>query len=607
MTTAVPSSSELTCDATINWVNNQNVVTKTVKCKSAVFELVRNEFRDLFFKATTKGLKLKLIVNNLTIHKNFVSEGKATINFQESKTIIYLSNAPVSNLMLFLKTLFVKMTSKKSSPKVPLKERLMSDKPNMLTDISPVNGKDMNRLKQALPNKATDTKKRKLPTENDQDTKKKCVASLMSQHTLTSEQKKVLDAVKEGHNIFFTGSAGTGKSYLLKVIINSIPPDVTFATASTGAAACLIGGITLHSFAGIGTGEASFQKCLELASRPHVLQNWKRCKYLIIDEVSMVKGNYFEKLEKVARALKNPDKPFGGVQLILSGDFLQLPPVSKDDANNRFCFQMETWDLCKLTCFQLKQVHRQNDPEFISILNSIRTGRITNDIADRLNLTRSQSIGGNGIQATRLCCYTNEANTINKTNLENLAGEAKDFEASDSDKGNSKILDEYTPVEKTISLKVGAQVMLVKNINVSKGLVNGARGVVTKFSSGLPVVKFLSMEYTVKQEKWIVRAAGGLMLTRIQLPLKLAWAFSIHKSQGLTLDCVEMNLSQVFEAGQAYVALSRAKSLDCLRVIDFDMRKIWANPDVLKFYKRLDQRCRDLESISEFIPLGRKK
>ncbi|XP_039298062.1 ATP-dependent DNA helicase PIF1-like [Nilaparvata lugens] len=233
--------------------------------------------------------------------------------------------------------------------------------------------------------------------------------------------------------------------------------------------------------------------------------------------------------------------------------------------------------------------------------------RVTNEIADRLNLTRSQVIGGNGIQATRLCCYTNEANTINKTNLENLAGESKDFEASDSDKGNSKILDEYTPVENTISLKVGAQVMLVKNINVSKGLVNGARGVVTKFSSGLPVVKFLSVEYTVKQEKWIVRAAGGLMLTRIQLPLKLAWAFSIHKSQGLTLDCVEMNLSQVFEAGQAYVALSRAKSLDCLRVIDFDIQKIWANPDVLKFYKRLDQRCRELESISEFIPLGRKK
>jgi len=153
-------------------------------------------------------------------------------------------------------------------------------------------------------------------------------------------------------------------------------------------------------------------------------------------------------------------------------------------------------------------------------------------------------------------------------------------------------------------LKIGAQVMLLKNVNVAHGLVNGARGIVVSYhSGGAPVVRFKNnREYIAKPEKWVIKTPLGGILTRKQVPLKLAWAFSIHKSQGLTLDCVEMSLSKVFEAGQAYVALSRAQSLECIRVMDFDPKQVWANPDVLQFYKMFRRNLHD----STFIRLGGK-
>ncbi|XP_075210189.1 pif1 DNA helicase [Lycorma delicatula] len=603
------ASSTITCSLCVEWLNQQKSVIKKTKCKTALLELVRNEFRDLFLKITGEGLHLKLLVNNLTMHKKFITEGKATINFSESKTIIYISNAPTSNLILFLKTVFIKMTSRKSSPKVPLREQFLSNKPNIIQEISPINVKDVTRVKKDIVvdvKKLENRKKRQIQEteKNNEKFKKQCSSNIVSLLSLTEEQNRVLNAVKEGHNVFFTGSAGTGKSFLLRHIINSLPPDVTVATASTGAASCLIGGVTLHSFAGIGSGEGSLEKCLQLAERPQIMQNWKRCRHLVIDEISMVNGWFFEKLDKVARRIRKCDKPFGGLQLILSGDFLQLPPVCQDSTAVRFCFQTTAWKYCNLITFQLKQVHRQSDPDFISMLNSIRIGQITPEIAEKLVKTGSQTIGGNGIQATRLCCYTQEANLINATNLDNIKEEPKEFEAVDNGSGNSKMLDELTPVPKKIVLKVGAQVMLLKNINVAKGLVNGARGVLTKFVNGLPVVKFLITECTVQQSKWVVRLSSGNIISRQQLPLRLAWAFSIHKSQGLTLDCVEMTLAQVFEAGQAYVALSRAKNLSSLRVIDFDIKKVWANPDVLNFYRKLTIFEKKYSYINQFIPLG---
>ncbi|XP_050682255.1 ATP-dependent DNA helicase PIF1 isoform X2 [Leptidea sinapis] len=316
----------------------------------------------------------------------------------------------------------------------------------------------------------------------------------------------------------------------------------------------------------------------------------------------MVDGAYFEKLEAVARYIRRTDKPFGGIQLILCGDFLQLPPVvDKNKGEKRFCFQTSCWEKCIDLCYELKEVHRQTDQEFISILNSIRIGRVTKEISDRLVKTASQKIESDGILATRLCSHTNDSKMINVSKLSELNSEQKIYSAQDSDNATT-VLDIQTIAPAKLVLKIGAQVMLLKNINVNAGLVNGARGVVVKFEEGFPVVRFKNKkEYTARTERWYVKNSNGSLLCRKQVPLNLAWAFSIHKSQGLTLDCVEMSLSKIFEAGQAYVALSRAQSLDTLRVLDFDARHVWADSKVLEFYQKFRRRIQQME----IVPLGR--
>lgn len=302
--------------------------------------------------------------------------------------------------------------------------------------------------------------------------------------------------------------------------------------------------------------------------------------------------------------------------MILCGDFFQLPPVVKlDNKNifevkkqpvNRFCFQSKSWTTSITLSFELKKIYRQKDPKFVEILNNIRIGRVTQEMTDRLLLTAGQKIESNGILATQLCSHTKDADYINQSKLASLSSAEKLFESTDSDVYLTKTLDSQLPVPHKLTLKVGAQVMLLKNINLSNGLVNGARGVIMRYDDdGFPVVQFKGKnEYTAKPEKWMIKTPTGGLLTRKQVPLKLAWAFSIHKSQGLTLDCLEMSLSKVFEAGQAYVALSRAQSLDSLRILDFDAKQVYADPVVLQFYKNFRRQIMDIQT---YIPLGGKK
>lgn len=272
--------------------------------------------------------------------------------------------------------------------------------------------------------------------------------------------------------------------------------------------------------------------------------------------------------------------------------------------DKRFCFQSDSWKNSVGISYELKIVHRQKDAEFVKILNLLRIGHVNDDITKRLLATSRQQIESNGILATQLCSHTNDANTINESRLQKLEGESKIYQAEDNDASSIKQLDSQVPAPGRLQLKIGAQVMLLKNVNITNGLVNGARGIIVSFhSSGSPVVRFRNKrEYIAKPEKWVIKTPLGGVLTRKQVPLKLAWAFSIHKSQGLTLDCVEMSLSKVFEAGQAYVALSRAQSLQCIRVMDFDPKQVWANPDVLHFYKMFRRNLHD----ATFIRLGRK-
>ncbi|XP_045500625.1 ATP-dependent DNA helicase PIF1 [Colias croceus] len=607
----------LSCAATVEWMTAQGSVTRKITLKTASLRLIRNEFREMFMEVSSeKQAATRLALKGINVFKKFMAEGKASIKFQEAGCTVFISNAPPTNLVYFLRTIFVKMTGdrEQSTNKTPSKQtvraKLLSGKAQAFEEISPVTVADLCNAKNKISKSTTTTpsppaKKRKQEDVARGPAPKKLYSPspLTTASTLNPEQKRVLEACLGGKNIFFTGSAGTGKSYLLKRIVAALPPDVTMPTASTGVAACHIGGTTLHAFAGIGDGSGTVEKLCEKALKlPLVAQKWRKCKHLIIDEISMVDGAYFEKLEAVARHVRRNDKPFGGIQLILCGDFLQLPPVvDKTKAAKKFCFQTSCWEKCIDLCFELKEVHRQTDQEFISILNSIRIGRVTKEISERLVQTARQKIESDGILATRLCSHTNDSKMINNSKLRDLEGEEKVYSAQDSDSATS-LLDMQTIAPAKLVLKVGAQVMLLKNINVNAGLVNGARGVVVKFDEGLPVVRFKNKkEYTAKTERWYVKNANGSLLCRRQVPLNLAWAFSIHKSQGLTLDCVEMSLSKIFEAGQAYVALSRAQSLNTLRVLDFDSRHVWADPSVLEFYQKFRRRLQQME----IIPLGR--
>ncbi len=355
-----------------------------------------------------------------------------------------------------------------------------------------------------------------------------------------------------------------------------------------------IGGVTLHSFAGVGSATVPLEQLVESAKRRRGIQdNWRKCRRLIIDEISMVDGELFGKLEALARALRDSDKPFGGIQLILTGDFCQLPPVSRYGKKATFCFESKAWSKCNLANFELTIVKRQRDKEFIRVLNELRMGRCSAESERLLRASATTRANTSGVAATELCTHTQEAARINAMQLASLReSQSVTFSAIDSDESaaTAALLNSQTPVQKRLELKVGAQVMLVKNRSVTGGLVNGARGLVVAFSpkTSLPVVRFLGgREEEVGHERWAVRSSATGVATRKQLPLRLAWAFSVHKSQGMTLDYVRVSLSRVFEYGQAYVALSRAKSLEGLTVENFDRKCIAADPRVIQFYSKI--------------------
>ncbi|XP_317740.5 ATP-dependent DNA helicase PIF1 [Anopheles gambiae] len=625
-----PNDASLTCAVNLEWNDAHGTTTRKFAHKEATLRLIRNALKEMFLEVSApKTSTMQLKLRGVQVHSKFMAEGKASIKFNDEKCTLFLSNAPPGLLVQFLKVVFVKLTngngaggqpkSKDELLKQSRAQMLAGKSMNQYDDVSPVTTTELNRARKLATGKGSLTtpspsQKRKRLSDGgtgDRPKPKKLLSENVDEAgsgdaiQLNEEQKRILSASQSGQSLFFTGSAGTGKSFLLRKIIAALPPDGTIATASTGVAACLIGGTTLHSFAGIGTGDATLQNCYEKASRPNTAQAWRKCKRLIIDEISMIEADFFEKIEAVARYVRKNDKPFGGIQLILCGDFFQLPPVGRlpdrsrpgqysqdaqqDDESGRvrFCFESKAWRECIQASYELTIVHRQRDQEFISILNSIRIGRVTDEISERLRKTASQRIETEGILATQLCSHTSEVDAINQAKLEALRTEAKLFEAKDSDPYSVKQLDMMLQAPAKLTLKIGAQVMLLKNYNISEGLVNGARGVIVNFVQGLPLVKFKRRELLIRHEKWSVKTGSGMVLTRIQLPLKLAWAFSIHKSQGLTLDCVELSLSKVFEAGQAYVALSRAQSLDSIRVLDFDLRQVWANTKVLEYYRYL--------------------
>lgn len=401
------------------------------------------------------------------------------------------------------------------------------------------------------------------------------------EHALSPSQRRVLEEALSGNSFFFTGAAGTGKSYLLGHIRRALNAkygeDCVFVTASTGIAACNIGGTTLHSFAGVGLGEGNVADLLEELEKPRpwtraARVRWKRASALIIDECSMLVPELFENLDKVGSYVRGvPNKPFGGIQVILCGDFYQLPPVNKDRAKKEtsFIFETQTWArLVGERVFVLGDIFRQTEPEFKAMLADFRCGVIGPEsmatFQTRRNLTEAAEALPEG--TVKLYSTRKEVDIVNFCEMDKLPGEAKIFTAVD--KGDSNVvkkMEDHWMTPKTLILKVGASVMLVNNVSFELGLVNGKTGKVVSFQdkSGEPVVQFNNGGgvHSIARATWEIKSGKEVIMTHSQIPLILAYAVTIHKSQGMSIENVEINTARIFETAQLYTALSRGISL----------------------------------------------
>eukprot|EP00127_Corallochytrium_limacisporum_P000810 Clim_evm96s25 gene=Clim_evmTU96s25 len=483
-------------------------------------------------------------------------------------------------------------------------------------------------------------------------------------------QRGFLKRLDQRENLLLTGPAGTGKSFLLRVAIAQAKAKDPLqgmgvgVTASTGQASTLLRAITIQQFSGLvlpdldlckGKEEKTLiDRAIEVAAKRTEVR-WRRCSVLFIDEISMISATYFDALERVARLARRSNAPFGGVQVVLCGDFLQLPPVerhregsSERNESYRFAFQARCWERVMQKCIgstvYLKKIYRQQGENLlIDILNRLRVGDTTDGDLAALNacrnevtpdtVTKEQPLDDfqditqenlkSTVKATKLCTHNSEAMSINLRELDKLLGAPETLVAKDHSldhRGNAtatqRLLNSATVAPAKLPLKVGAQVMLLRNLDTRLGLVNGATGIVVGFRkidgwrcprvlfhnvihtsssasetdsgrrSDLSVID-ASKPMTIVPHRFTVKRDGATIASRQQVPLALAWAYSIHKSQGMTLDSVEVDLSRCFEAGQAYVALSRAKSLAGLCITGhLDRTVIRANQTVVNFYKR---------------------
>ncbi|GJE87829.1 ATP-dependent DNA helicase PIF1 [Phanerochaete sordida] len=468
---------------------------------------------------------------------------------------------------------------------------------------------------------------------------------------LSTRQRQVVETVKAGDSLFFSGSAGTGKSLVQRFIINWLEQEkIPYAvTASTGIASVNIGGSTLHSWAGIEHGKEDPEKLLRKVSRnSRAVKNWQTVKVLIIDEISMIDGRLFDKLEYIARMIRKDQRPFGGIQLVLSGDFCQLPPVPDSDAFGReipavFAFDAESWERCVGTPLFLTEVFRQTDKEFVSMLNRMRFGNVDHDMLLAMQALSQPVAYNDGIEPTELYPTRKEVVRANADRLAQIQEpthtyHALDLPGLDSD-GHPLVPYEMMQtllnrlvVLPCITVKVGAQVMLLKNL-VQGDLVNGSVGKVIAIMTaeeardkhikiGVPEVKrdpadrvsrrpwstadenpFLEaaladptpyplVQFTngrrmlcVPADFGVTNMKGQVEAHRRQVPLILAWAISVHKSQGMTLERVLVDLGRTFETGQAYVALSRATSMAALEVRNFNFGVVKAHPRVIDWQR----------------------
>ncbi len=411
-------------------------------------------------------------------------------------------------------------------------------------------------------------------------------------------QSEALDILKMGKNVFLTGPAGSGKTFVLNSYIQYLKShavDVAI-TASTGIAATHLGGQTIHSWSGLGVKDILTDYDIEaLMEKQYLYKRFERTKVLVIDEVSMLHHFRLDLIEWICRQMKRNDKPFGGMQIVVCGDFFQLPPVTRGDVvDSEFAYKAESWLASKFTVCYITEQHRQKDNTYLEILNQIRQNKVSKDTVSLLNSRMNKDIESVG-ESTRLYTHNIDVDMVNQRHLSLISGNIKKYEMSTKGSRNlAESLKKSCLSPENLELKIGARVMFTKN-HPEGTYVNGTLGVIKDFNQyGDPIVLTNGgMTISVLPQSWKIEEEGKVKAEITQLPLRLAWAITVHKSQGMSLDAMEVDLSKSFVKGMGYVALSRVRSLSGMKLLGFNQTSLEVDPEVLEMDMRFQDQSQD--------------
>ncbi|MFH1462433.1 MAG: PIF1 family DEAD/DEAH box helicase [bacterium] len=422
-------------------------------------------------------------------------------------------------------------------------------------------------------------------------------------------QEEALNLIKMGYNVFLTGPPGSGKTFLLNKYIDYLKEnnETVAVTASTGIAATHMNGTTLHSWSGLGIKETLTQKDIKkLMKKSYLRKHYKNTKVLIIDEISMLNAAQFDAVDRACQQFKLSLIPFGGMQIVCSGDFFQLPPINKSGMA-KFVIESKAWKNMDMKICYLEEQHRHKDKKLFSLLNHIRNN----------NIERSKKILMGSPQQndlleipTKLYAHNIDVDVVNSVELEKIAG--KEFVYHMTAMGKHEVvsaLKKSCLAPERLLLKRGAQVMFLKN-NFEIGYVNGTQGSVVDFDhEGLPIVETISgQKITAKIAVWTVEEEGKIIARINQLPLRLAWAITVHKSQGMNLDAAEIDLSKCFVEGMGYVALSRLRSLAGLKLIAINDMAFHVNKKAFDADKHLREASKEMvKELKKISPAKTKK
>lgn len=425
-------------------------------------------------------------------------------------------------------------------------------------------------------------------------------------------QKEALAILKTGASVFLTGEPGSGKTHVIREYINYLQHAkiVVAVTASTGIAATHLNGVTINSWSGIGIKKTLSKYDLDyIASNEYLVKRINKTKVLVIDEVSMLDGGTLDSIERVCRTIKQSDLPFGGMQVVLVGDFFQLPPVARQgEPPVRFAFEAHAWLKGKFVVCYLHEQFRQSDQDFLNVLSAVRKNAVTAEHLAHLDNRCVELDYEETENLTRLYSHNLDVDSVNNEALKKNPGEAKIFKMETS--GRHQLVEQIKKgclSPETLILKKDAVVMFTKNS--PKGLfVNGTLGKIAEFNSfsGMPIVKTKDGR-RIETEKmdWAIDDNGRVLARVSQVPLRLAWALTVHKSQGMSLDSAFVDLRNAFVAGQGYVALSRVRTLRGLFLCGYNKQALAVHPEVLK----KDEEFRALSEalVGEFAKLSEEE